>query len=362
MDRASEDAKKAMKDAENARLAMEEATKAKAAMEEANGADTVGAARRSAKEAQQAADMASIYAGNVSDGSSHKQEASGSARDAGEYAHAALIASGIAERAFREQGLAYRTFLHKAESLKLKGDLESLYKATGLERHASRDLERAEEQHPVALGLIRARHRDALVLVSEIASRLDGAKPTRFDGEVPTQEKAVEFILKHTKHALQGTQVHESQLRRTTGEGDVRDLHGQPGVVGALLFDGSEYTGLAVPVVVDEMHTTYTKYKHGASKHTRHAVLTVGELETAALLGQYVKFDGTSAYAGKKLDLGSKFLEHMFLDELRYTEGDTIERAAANFTKCTEALELKVRIETRKLEASKLKERTRPPR
>lgn len=123
---------------------------------------------------------------------------------------------------------------------------------------------------------------------------------------------------------------------------DVPDLENDQAAVGAVLFDGNDYAGVALPIVVREVHKT--KLILVREKYTRHVMITASERQVAVSLGYthaYRSAPSTGAATANTAQLTERFLEHMFLDDMCVLDGSSSSTAVRNFQVCIDNIGVK---------------------
>lgn len=113
--------------------------------------------------------------------------------------------------------------------------------------------------------------------------------------------------------------------------GSVDNLHDNIEAVGAVLLnERGEYSGIALPVVESEAHTT--RIIRVGSDHWRHVLITATEKQVAVALGRCVPTAAEQAPTERRLDSTSPlFLRHMFLDDICDLGGSPPEDAVNGF-------------------------------
>ena len=152
-----------------------------------------------------------------------------------------------------------------------------------------------------------------------------------------TLEEGIQLVIERTRHAIQGARGYKDNInigkRKKVGPSSI-DLLSSIDVVGAVLYsEKGEYAGVAVPVVANETHTTLMVTN---KEFTEYALIEATSKQAALALGRYVAYNDNEKRTEYTADKGltSRFLEHMFLDDIRIVEGDTCASAVGNFKNC----------------------------
>jgi hypothetical protein len=153
-------------------------------------------------------------------------------------------------------------------------------------------------------------------------------------------------------HSLEQALDRYKRMLRIGNErkGRVPELHNNSHeVVGAVLFDADgTCTGVAVPVVANEAHTTRIIGIGPASNshsHSHYVLITATERQVAIAMGYmpepepaHVAQEESQEELQGAHELTGRFLEHMFLDDVRKVEGSSLINAARNFTACLSSI------------------------
>ena len=197
---------------------------------------------------------------------------------------------------------------------------------------------------------VEVRSEGASLLINQETAKVEKAKAAAAEerDQVKVLKDGLSYILENTRRcAYDASSVTDDQDVRSalgtykdtlsvldSSDTAVPDLANDQTAVGAVLFDGQDYAGVALPVVVREVHET--KVILVRERYTRHVMITASERQAAVSLG-YTHAYRAAPSTGAEVNpekLTERFLEHMFLDDMCVLDGSTPSRAAENFQVC----------------------------
>ena len=266
-------------------------------------------------------------------------------------------ADDIAERAQKEQeeatGIAAQAIAEVAKKLgkyKDRSSDEQLVRIADeqrilpvLERNKPISRRIAEETEAKVKEILETKRKEA---ISKIREQEEKDKETDLEEIGDNENTGLMFIISRTRHAISGAQKYkndtkhyipwvEAYITKTQKMGPVGDLCGSIENVGAFLYRKNEFVGVAVPVVLEEKHTTINRTLVN-EEHDNYALITASELQTASVLGYYKSYNTKTKQSSRtaEQDLSVTFLSQMFVDGICNVEFEKAQEAMANFKAC----------------------------